>query len=508
LRACLAEVKPDALIGRRSSDASGPLWGRIMRVAAGLGGLLIAAWMAGSAAAAVSPAGDWYLGQDQAAQALAELPVSLAPVRVAVIDSGIDGGHPVLAGALVAARSFVGGTPLLDTIGHGTFVAGEIVAVANAAAAGPNRPSPVQLVVAKIVKADGTIDPSVEAEAIRWAVDNGARVVNLSLGGVRDPTQPSVDTYSPLEAAAVRYAIAHQAVVVAAVGNGDEAPSQPWPYASWPAALPHVIGVSAVAPNGSVPAFSNRDRVFNELAAPGVGIVSTFPRNLTANNSSCLDQGYSDCGPVDYQPAEGTSFAAPQVSAAAALLLAVDPQLTPDQVSWLLQRTANDANPASGCGACAYGRDPLTGWGTLNIAGAVAALAQPFPPASSYEPTNDAGSQAHALTGPAGMISATLDYWENPLDVYRIHLARGQRLSLRLSAGTGGTTLTLWKPGTTHVQAAPRILRQQRLVESSTPLPDKQLAYQATRTGWYYLETELTTPANITYTLAFTISSP
>jgi subtilisin family serine protease len=100
----------------------------MMRVTAWLAGLLIAGWVACPATAAASPAGDWYLGQDQAAQALPELPLSLAPVRVAVIDSGIDGGHPALAGSLVAARSFVGGTPLLDTIGHGTFVAGEIAA--------------------------------------------------------------------------------------------------------------------------------------------------------------------------------------------------------------------------------------------------------------------------------------------------------------------------------------------------------------------------------------------
>jgi hypothetical protein len=94
------------------------------------------------------------------------------------------------------------------------------------------------------------------------------------------------------------------------------------------------------------------------------------------------------------------------------------------------------------------------------------------------------------------------------LDVYRIHLVRSERLSLQLSAAIGGTTLTLWKPGTTHVQAAPRTLRQQRLVESSTPLPHKQLAYQATRAGWYYLETALTTPTNATYTLSYATSAP
>jgi subtilisin family serine protease len=417
--------------------------------------------------------------QDQAAEAQAVLPATLTSVRVAIIDSGIDGGHPMLAGSVVAARSFVGGSPLVDSFGHGTFVAGEVVAVAAAAAATASRASPVQLVVAKIVKADGTIDPSVEAAAIRWAVDNGAQVVNLSLAGVRDPHSP-IDTYSPAEAEAVRYAIAHRAVVVAAVGNGDQAPSEPWPFASWPAALPHVIGVSAIMPDGSVPAFSNRDPVFNELAAPGTGIVSTIPRSLTASDGSCLDQGYSDCGPPDYRAAEGTSFAAPQVSAAAALLLAADPQLAPDQVSWLLERTADDANPATGCNACAYGRDPLSGWGTLDIAKAIAALAQPLPPANPYQPTNDAGSQAAALTTSHGTLTASLDYWENPLDVYRIHLTAGEALYVRLAATVGATTLTLWKPGTAHVQAAATILRHQRLAQTATSQTNKRLHYHAT----------------------------
>ena len=100
---------------------------------------------------------------------------------------------------------------------------------------------------------------------------------------------------------------------------------QPWPFASYPAALPHVVGVSALARNGSSPAFSNRDRIFNDLAAPGQRLLSTFPRALTAPFKECFDQGYSSCGPEEYRQAEGTSFAAPQVSAAAASLLALRP---------------------------------------------------------------------------------------------------------------------------------------------------------------------------------------
>ena len=92
---------------------------------------------------------------------------------------------------------------------------------------------------------------SKRARAIRWAVDRGARVINLSLGGLRDPFDPNRQLL-PLEASAVEYAVRKGAVVVAAVGNGDQAREQPWKYASYPAALPHVLGVSALARDGSV----------------------------------------------------------------------------------------------------------------------------------------------------------------------------------------------------------------------------------------------------------------
>ena len=132
---------------------------------------------------------------------------------------------------------------------------------------------PAQLLVAKVVRANRQVSLEAEAEAIRWAVDNGARVINLSLGGLRDPRDTSRDQFSELEAAAIRYAYTRGVVVVAAIGNSDLAPSSPWPYASYPAALPHVIGVSALAKDGSVPLFSNRDPVYNDVAAPGQELV-------------------------------------------------------------------------------------------------------------------------------------------------------------------------------------------------------------------------------------------
>ena len=184
-----------------------------------------------------------------------------------------------------------------------------------------------ELLIAKVVGPQRSIPVEAEAKAIRWSVANGARVINMSLGGLRDPTDPSRDTYSKLEADAVAFAVSKGVLVVAAVGNGDQAPSQPWPYASWPAALPHVLGVSALSRTGSSPAFSNRDPRFNDIAAPGEEILSTFPLQLTANRPECVDQGYSSCGPEEYRSAEGTSFATPQVTAAAAVLFATSPAL-------------------------------------------------------------------------------------------------------------------------------------------------------------------------------------
>ena len=248
--------------------------------------LAVAALVAAAPAAAFVPTDplaskQWYLDEDHAFDAWPTPPTALAPVKVAVVDSGIDGTLPDFAGRIAAAESFVGGSPLVDTEGHGTFVAGEIAANLDTQGIVGMAYS-AQLLIAKVVTPDGRIPLNAEAAAIRWAVDNGARVINLSLGGVRDPAHPNRDTYSSLEASAVAYAYAKGAVLVAAVGNADEAYSEPWPYASYPAALPHVIGVSALTRSGNVADFSDRDAVFNDIAAPGAGIFSTFPAAITA----------------------------------------------------------------------------------------------------------------------------------------------------------------------------------------------------------------------------------
>ncbi len=446
----------------------------------------------------------WHLEQDHAFDFWPELP-ALAGPRIAVIDSGIDGTHPDLSSRIAASRSFVGGSALTDQQGHGTFVAGLIAAQTNNAVGVAGIAFPSQLLIAKVVRANRQVSLEAEADAIRWAVDNGARVINLSLGGVRDPRDAGRDTYSPLEAAAVRYAYTRGVVVVAAVGNADQAPRAPWPYASYPAALPHVIGVSALGKDGSVPLFSNRDPIYNDLAAPGQELVSTFPRQLTALRASCPEQGYSICGSDDYRNAEGTSFAAPQVAAAAALLLAARPLLQPDQVGHILTRSAEDVNAATGCKPCPLQRDNYSGWGRLNIAKSLAALGGPIPLADSFESNDDAGTQATPMRQTHVDFFATLDFWDDNVDVYKVYLRAKQQIVVTLDGPRGvNTDLLLWKPGTQRVQGLSLALLRQRVALSAKPGTREQIVHRAKTAGWYYVEAKVVQPGAGSYRLRYT----
>jgi subtilisin family serine protease len=435
----------------------------------------------------------YYLTQDHAFDAFpADLPV-LNPVRVAIIDSGLDGGHPEFPRSRIwQARSWVGGSALTDEEGHGTFVAGMIGAALDNNEGIAGMAFPAQLVIAKIAHSDQTIDVRDEAQAIRWAVDVGARVINLSIGGLRDPFNRRRDTFSRIEANAIAYAVRHGVVLVAAVGNADEAPQSPWPFASYPASLPHVLGVSALTPSGNVPQFSNRDRIYNDISAPGQEIYSTLPRALTSFRPLCQNQGYSDCGPEEFRHAAGTSFAAPQVTAAAAVLLAIKPSLQADQVVNLLERSATDVNASNGCKQCPLLRDTFSGWGRLDVARAIGALDGVLPPPDRYEPNDDAGSSAAKLSAAVTTVKATIDFWDDQVDVYKLYLRKGQRLRLTLNGPEGATSnLLLWRPGTKRVDD----LRTQHLraAQAIGPGDSHRLGYRAKTGGWYYAEVKLST---------------
>ena len=448
----------------------------------------------------------WYLEQDRAWSFWAQQP-ALKPVKVAVIDSGIDYGHPEFAGRVIAGRSFIAGSSWKhDTDGHGTFVAGLIAADPANGKGIAGLAFNAQLLIAKVVEPDGNVYLPGEVEAIKWAVDAGAQVINLSLGGERDPEDLRNDYFSPGELKQIEYARSKGVVVVAAVGNGTESPTIPWPYADYPAALPHVLGVSALRENGSVPDYSNRDRVFVDIAAPGDRILSTIPRSLIDPTlPDCAGQPYSNCGPPEFRVAIGTSFAAPQVAAAAALLLGQDPKLTADQVVWLLERSARDVNAATGCPRCPAGRDSLTGWGRVDVQAALTWLKNgvELPQPDLYEPNDNSGKLAHPF-GPPRTIEASLDYWDDPIDVYSLKLQKGRHVYVRLSPSARRSIgLVLWKPGTPTVEGLAAVLPDR----AATAVPvggQERLAFLVPATGTYYLEVKFVPPSQgrITYTLA------
>jgi len=414
----------------------------------------------------------------------------LAPVIVAVVDSGVDAGLPDFQGRILAVRSFVKTPPDVDAVGHGTMVAGEIAAALDNGVGIAGVAFPAQLLIAKVVGADGSISLDAEARAIRWAVDRGARVVNLSLGGPRNPDNPERDTFSELEQRAIDYAVSRGAVVVAATGNCQEV--CPYRYASYPAALTHVVGVSALGQDGTTPSFSNRDAFYNDIAAPGQGIVSTFP--LALSDPSCEQPGYSICANVeDYRRGEGTSFAAPLVSAAAALLLSVRPDLKATQVADILERTAVDVLDP--------GRDKQSGNGQLDLVAALNALTGPIPSADQYEPNDDAGDRAYTLWGSPRTAEATLDYYEDPTDVYKIRLRAGERAQFKLRGPEGmDVNLILWRPGAESIEEFPP--RGLVAKVANKPGARELLRFKAEEGGWYYLEVKLSQGAGGAYRLA------
>lgn len=444
----------------------------------------------------------WYLTQSRFYEPWLTLP-AMEQVPVAIIDSGVDFAHPELAGKVLDDKSFVGGSARVDTLGHGTFVAGLIAAgVGNDIGIAGLAPS-AELLVAKVVTKSRSISVEAEARAIRWAVDAGARVINMSLGGLRDPLDPNRDSYSRLEADAVAYAVSNGVVVVAAVGNGDQAPTSPWRYASYPAALPHVLGVSAVTESGGVPKFSNRDRIYNDLAAPGEQILSIFPRPLTARYPTCSEQGFSSCGPGDYREAQGTSFAAPVASAAAAVLLSLRPTLRPEQVTALLQRTAVDLTAASGCTACEVGRDALSGWGRLDVAAAIAALEEPLPLADRYEANDDAGvTRSYTVYGSNRRINATVDFWDDQDDVYAVRLQRRQRMYVGLTGSDASTdlSLALWLPATRGIESVTSVRFRAKI--SARAGAREYFSYRAPSTGTYFVQVRMSSPGTTKYRLA------
>jgi type VII secretion-associated serine protease mycosin len=267
-----------------------------------------------------------------------------AGVTVAVIDSGVDATHPQLTGRVAAGKDFLDNRPSagFDCVGHGTGVASVIGAapregVGFVGLAPGVRILPVRVSERSDVTADGgaqgaSVDSGGLAQAIRFAVDQHARVINMSI-------YQFVDDQRVRDA--IDYARGHDVVVVAASGNSHDTTAgavDPTPY---PAAYDGVVGVGAIDQSG-VRSASSPVGPYVDLVAPGSDIT------MAANKSG------------DYWVGEGTSFAAPYVAATAALIRSRWPAMTADDVVRQLEGTADAVPGGPHSGAYGYGEvDPF-----------------------------------------------------------------------------------------------------------------------------------------------------
>ena len=255
-------------------------------------------------------------------------------VIVAVVDTGVDLTHPDLQGRLAAGRSFVpGSTGPMDDNGHGTHVAGIIAAEANNNQGIAGVAPKCRIMPVKVLDADGKGGTSDIVTGILWAVDHGAKVINLSLGG---------GTGSKALEGAVQYVIKRNAVVVAAMGNDGENAQE------YPASYQGVIAVGASDSEDGIAGFSNTGNWIS-VSAPGDGIYSTTPTySCTLSREEGLGQSYGTLS--------GTSMATPYVAGLAALILSVYPNATPSLVKSKIERACQDIESSGFDAKSGFGR--------------------------------------------------------------------------------------------------------------------------------------------------------
>ena len=249
--------------------------------------------------------------------------ISLGDPRVviAVIDSGADLDHPDLKPNLVQGYNVIsqGATPPQDDNGHGTHASGIAAAAADNREGVAGTCPRCKLMPVKALDAEGAGNAFDVAIGIVWAVDHGAQVINMSLGGPQsDPT---------LERA-VRYAFSRNVPVIVAAGNETTSELR------YPAAIAGVISVGAVDNNRQLASFSNFGS-WVTLVAPGVQILSTMP---TKSVFMTENEGYN----TRYDFMDGTSMAAPIVAGLVGLMRSRHPNLTPAQIKSRLEGTTID----------------------------------------------------------------------------------------------------------------------------------------------------------------------
>ncbi len=320
-------------------------------------------------------------------------------VTIAVIDTGADLAAPDIGTKAPTTYSVVGaGRDVRDTVGHGTFVA------ALAAGSDTNGDGiagfggSAKLMVVQASRSQTAFTDFDEAAAIVWAIDHGARILNLSLGG------PDTST---TERDAIAYAVKHGALVVTAVGN-EHAEDNPVEY---PAALVQPVGSNGRGGTGLSVGASDETGARADFSSTGshLSLVAPGTRVLSAISSTAPNTGYARVAVPGaaagiYAFGSGTSFATPEVAGAAALVWAANPQLTAQQVAQILKDTASNHGVWN----------DATGYGVLDAAAAVSAATdggqspapvtpKPAPAAAAATPPT-----ARSTTGAARASASTL----------------------------------------------------------------------------------------------------
>lgn len=414
-------------------------------------------------------ANEWWLAAVGATKVVAPGP----GVPVVVVDTGLDFSHPEFAAR--PDTTGLNSQSVVDTRVdfHGTAVASIIGAPVNDVGMVGVYP---QAVLAEY-DADlvGAFTAGQLIQGIEAATTRGRVVINISVGS----------TYlDPLLRDEIFSAFRRGALVVAASGN-----SGPNGLLNYPANLPHVLTVGATDSRGVPADFSSASQGV-DLAAPGVGITAAVPLLYTADG---------------YQSLDGTSFSAPIVSGAAALVWTVRGDLDNTQLFDLLRFSARDV--------WTRGFDTETGFGILDIP---SALAREEPVRDAQEPNDDvrlvkpgglfpAGSSPLTTSAtPKASLRATLDVTEDPADLYRLWVPAHHRVTVT-ARSTPSVRVRVWRPGTQSISETAGAAKRDLAASGTT----RVIAVNgSSRGGYYYADVRLAhAVANASYDLGVTTSA-
>jgi serine protease AprX len=339
-------------------------------------------------------------------------------VTIAIVDTGIDGTHPDFKGRIVGWKDIVNNKPEpYDDFGHGTHCAG-IIAGSGAASNGKYRgiAPEADLIAVKVLSKDGSGNESDILAGIEYAAGTDAQVISLSLGS---------DEHSQAICDAVSSAVRKGKIVVCAAGNSGPKGGT----IGCPSDNKDVISVGAVDPADYLCSFSSRGPCKDgslkpDIVAPGYQIIS------------CRAHGIMDNKAVDkyYLAESGTSMACPMVSGTVALMMQVDPKLTPVEAKEVLEKTAKHLGTKT--------PNPEYGYGRINITAALEYLG---------------GKLTNPVPSPTPKPSPRPGITPTPAPAYPSRSRGRSRASGGSSSAPGSARST--RPGTRQRCTAPRSCR-------------------------------------------------